>query len=109
MRDAAATDQPGAVTGLTAASGDGSVTLTWDDPDNSAIDGYQIRQMVTTGDWLVVADVWLLPDNQPHGEDLTNGTSYTFQIRAVNTNTGYCRRRSDQAVRPSLGFGDCDA
>ena len=35
---------PAPPTGLKAVAGDGQVTLTWNDPNNPAITGYQIRQ-----------------------------------------------------------------
>ena len=81
----AVTATPGAVTGLTATSGDGSVTLSWDDPDNPNITGYQVRQVVATGDRPWSPEFGYYQTTSHTVRDLTNGTSYTFQIRAVNT------------------------
>ena len=78
---------PAAPTGLTAAlgSGGGEVALSWDDPDNDTITGYQ----VSTDGGTTFTDI----PNSAHGgtnatgytvTGLTNGTEYTFKLRAVN-------------------------
>ncbi len=75
---------PSAPGNLSAAVGDGSVTLSWDDPDDDEITGYQVRY-TTTGTRL---PEW----NNVPGSDanttshtvnrLTNCTEYTFEVRA---------------------------
>ena len=78
---------PAAPTGLTAAlgSGGGEVALSWDDPDYDTITGYQVR----TDGGTTFTDI----PNSAHGgtnatgytvTGLTNGTEYTFKLRAVN-------------------------
>ncbi len=83
------TSPPGQPVNLTATAGNRQVTLRWNDPGNPSITKYQIRQ-------------WASADSQPTtwtdipGSDadttshtvtgLTNGTAYSFRIRAVNTN-----------------------
>ena len=82
-----ATMQPAAPTNLTPAlgSGGGEVALSWDDPDNDTITGYQ----VSTDGGTIFTDI----PNSAHGQTnateytvtgLTNGTEYTFALRAVN-------------------------
>ncbi len=82
-----ATMQPAAPTNLTPAlgSGGGEVALSWDDPDNDTITKYQ----VSTDGGTIFTDI----PNSAHGETnatgytvtgLTNGTEYTFALRAVN-------------------------
>ena len=82
-----ATMQPAAPTGLTAerGNGGGEVALSWDDPDNDTITGYQ----VSTDGGTIFTDI----PNSAHGQTnateytvtgLTNGTEYTFALRAVN-------------------------
>ena len=76
---------PARPTGLTATAGDSSVTLTWDDPADSTITGYeyQSRQAPPApgwGDWTAVAgNVTTVTVT-----GLTNGTEYRFKLRAVN-------------------------
>ena len=84
---ATATMQPAAPTGLTAERGDGGgeVALSWDDPNNNTITKYQVR----TDGGTIFTDI----PNSAHGQTnaagytvtgLTNGTEYTFKLRAVN-------------------------
>ena len=78
---------PGAPAGLTATGGDESVTLTWNAPTDggSQILRYEFRYAAdgeTYGEWMTVSGGAsarsLTIDN------LTNGTEYGFQVRAVN-------------------------
>jgi hypothetical protein len=74
-----------APTGLTAAVGDGHVTLTWTASTNVRVTGYKIRQIANN----VVTSI-----NVSHRETnghtitgLTNGKAYSFTISAVAGNT----------------------
>ena len=77
---------PAAPTGLTTTALNGKVRLSWTDPSNTTITGYQYQQK-TTGPWGVT---WTDISNSgaattSHTVDsLTNTTAYTFRIRAVN-------------------------
>ena len=76
---------PAALTNLTAVAGDGQVTLSWVDPDNPGINGYEFSTdseaytNITSG--LDTSD-----ENTISYTDtgLTNGQMYTFSVRAVN-------------------------
>ena len=74
---------PGKPGNLTATAGDASVTLTWDNPSNSSITRYEYS--VDSGSWTAVpsSDASTVTHTVT---SLTNGTSYTFQVRAVNAN-----------------------
>ena len=84
---------PAAPTGLTATAGDGSVTLTWNDPANSSITGYEYQvnhndtgtgNMSGWGSWQSIADSDA--DSTSHTvAALTNGKEYRYHLRAVNT------------------------
>ena len=75
-----------APSGLAAVAGNTQVTLSWDDPSNSDIAGYQYRRgtgdTVTWDDWVTISNSDA--DTTSHTvTGLTNGTEYSFQIRAV--------------------------
>ena len=83
-------DQP---TGLTAKRGDRSVTLTWLAPYNngaSPILGYQYHVKAESGsygNWMKIPNSGVDEANANKykvSTNLTNGTRYTFQVRAVN-------------------------
>lgn len=72
---------------LVAASGNGMVTLTWTAPSDagtSPVTGYEFQQKVCDGSY----GPWLATDHNlgTHHQvsGLTNGTEYTFRVRAVS-------------------------
>ena len=77
---------PAAPMNLSAAPDDGQVTLSWANPANNTITKYQYRRKTDTGTYGSWTDI-------PNSGDtttsytvtgLTNGTEYTFRVRAVN-------------------------
>ena len=61
--------------------GNGEATLTWDDPQDPSITGYQVRQGSTAWADISGSDA----DTVSHTvSSLSNGTSVAFRIRAVN-------------------------
>ena len=79
---------PGAPAGLTANAGDESVTLNWSAPDDggSQILRYEYRYAAEGQTW----SEWMTADGAGNArsatvDDLTNGTLYGFQVRAVNS------------------------
>ena len=77
---------PAAPSGLTATGGDGRVTLTWDDPSNSSITGYEVQMRwagVAWGAWTPIANSGSSTTSHVVA-DLTNDTEYRFHLRAVN-------------------------
>ncbi len=77
---------PTVPTGLTAAAGNASVTLAWDDPSNSTITGYEYQTRWTGVGW---QDWVAIPNSGASTTShavtgLTNGTEYRFKVRAVN-------------------------
>ena len=79
---------PARPTGLTAAPGDGSVTLAWDDPSDSSITGYEHRTRRAPpapgwGPWTVIPGSGAATTSHTF-TGLDNGTEFRFKIRAVN-------------------------
>ncbi|MGI9256227.1 MAG: fibronectin type III domain-containing protein [Salinispira sp.] len=82
---ASPTDLAAAPTDLKLAVGNGSLTATWDSPGNtgnSAISAYHLRYREDDSrDWTEI----IIGIGTSHTiTELTNGTSYTVQVRAVN-------------------------
>ena len=81
---------PATPTGLTAAAGDGSVTLSWDDPSDSSITGYEYQSRKAPpaagwGAWTAIPGGGSSTMSHTF-TGLTNGTEYRFKLRAVNAN-----------------------
>ena len=82
---------PAAPTGLMGTEGeDRQVTLSWDDPDNNTVSGYQVStdggttfiDIEGSNAATTTHTVTVLSDGT--GTGLTNGTEYTFKLRTVN-------------------------
>ena len=74
---------PAAPANVSATIGVGQVTLSWDNPNNIEITGYQYRQRrgTTWGTWTNIPSSG--PNTTRHTvTGLTNGTEYTFAVRA---------------------------
>ena len=76
---------PAKPTDLSAAPGNAEVTLTWDNPIDNSITKYQVKQDAAA--WADIAGSNAGTTSHTVGT-LTNGTAYTFQVRAVNDHDG---------------------
>ncbi len=79
--------RPAAPPGLRAEGSDKRVTLLWNDPNNPSITRWEFRQKSGAGEF---GDTWTLISSSPTTNrhavtGLTNGTTYTFQVRASNS------------------------
>ena len=76
------TRPPSAPRNLTAVAGNGEVVLTWDAPESdggTAITDYEYR-INQTGEWISIGST----DTTHTVTGLVNGTTYVFEVRAVN-------------------------
>ena len=90
--DTASPAVPAAPAGLSAAAGDASVTLTWSDPSDSSITGYEYQvnhndtdtgKLTGWGSWTAIEGSGA--DTTSHAvEGLANGREYRFRMRAQN-------------------------
>ena len=80
-------DIKAAAPAVSASEGDGKVTLSWTDPDDDGITKYQVKQWTGAsepdpGTWTDIASSDA--DTTSHEvTGLTNGTEYSFRVRAV--------------------------
>ena len=82
----AAASPPGAPDRLTATPGDGTISLTWGDPSDASITGYEFRVHADREsdwrEWKAIAGS--THETTDHRLDLTNGVLYRVQVRARN-------------------------
>ncbi len=87
---------PAQPSGLTAeVTGDSQVVLTWDNPGNTTITGYQLR--VDNGDWAAIAE----SDKETTSHTVTgldDGESYNFYVRAVNVSGPGLRAQTEASI-----------
>ena len=76
---------PGAPANFKAVAGDSEVALSWDDPSDDTITKYQYRQKTGSGGFGNWTDITCsIATTTSHTvTSLTNGTAYSFQVRAA--------------------------
>ncbi|TGG96867.1 MAG: hypothetical protein ERJ67_00550, partial [Aphanocapsa feldmannii 277cV] len=77
-----ATPVPAVPSGLTAMPGDSEVVLSWDDPDDALITGYEVSSNGGTSFTAISGSDASTTSHTVTG--LTNGTSYRLAVRALN-------------------------
>ena len=102
------------LTGFAATPGDEQVTLSWQNPGDSSITGYEYRQQSRTdvsgdyGDWGAFADLPGAGDSPSATSStvtgLTNGTEYQIEIRAKVTAQGRESMATFVAGKPLTGL-----
>jgi predicted RNA-binding protein with TRAM domain len=98
--------QPGAASGVTAVAGDASATVNWTAPTStgaSAITGYTVFCAANGGSYALCATA-STPVTSMVVPSLTNGSSYTFEVYAINGNGTGPVSAASAAVTP-LGAG----
>ena len=74
---------PPAPTGFGATAGDAKVTLKWANPNDATISKYERRQRASGGNWTAWQEIIGKSIFTYTIGKLTNGTTYTFELRAV--------------------------
>lgn len=103
---------PDTITDLNATASSGQVILTWTAPSNggSAITDYQVQWRTTSGpgSWNTFSD-GTSSSTGAIVTGLTNGTSYDFQVRAVNAIGNGSYSATDTATPSSSGVASFDS
>ncbi len=78
---------PAKLAGVTATAGNAEVTLTWENPSDDTITSYDYRQSDDDGNnWSGWQNFIFSPDTYSYTVTrLSNGTIYSFQVRAINS------------------------
>ena len=85
---ASSSSVPEPPSGLTATGGDQSIALSWDDPGDDSIIGYQFRERFSeVFEWHCWRHIYgsYAATTSHTMPDLTNGTNYQVQLRALNS------------------------
>ena len=97
---------PGAITNLSATPGNAQATLTWTAPSNggSAITRYDYRYSTNGGSTWTSWNEFSGLSTTRNMTGMTNGTTYVFQVRAVNS-IGAGNASNSASVTPTSGGG----
>ena len=102
---------------LTAAAGNGRIALRWDDPNGETITRYELRRRLSDASpedekpwgeegWKPIPRSGAGTISHTLSEGLTNGTTYTLQVRAVGANgygpAGTVSARPSASIPPAL-------
>ena len=83
--------RPAKPSGVKAVPGDGEIRLTWSNPRNGAISGYEVRHREAAeeewGDWTAIASSNASTTGHTVS-GLVNHTRYAFELRALSTRLG---------------------
>ena len=93
---------PAAPTGLRVTPGNRLVVLSWSDPNNAGITGWQYRQKAGGGAWGAWTDIGSsgATTTSHTVSGLNNGTAYVFQVRARKGNVNGASSGDSSSVTP---------
>jgi fibronectin type 3 domain-containing protein len=97
---------PSAPAGLGASAGNGSATLTWSPVSATDLAGYTVYRSTTTGGpYTKVSGSSLVGSTTYTDSGLTNGTTYYYLVRAVDTSTNESGNSNQASATPTSGGG----
>ncbi len=101
--------KPAAPTGLSATGGATEVTLSWTNPNNATITGYEYQQRTgsfgTWGGWTAISSSSASTTSHTV-TGLTNYTRYAFRLRAVGLSGNGARSTTESAIPRPAGAPD---
>jgi hypothetical protein len=94
------TTAPANPTGLTAAAGNGQVSLDWADNSEADLAGYNVYRSTTSGSGYARVNGALVTQSAFTSTGLTNGTQYFFVVRAVDTSGNESGNSNEASATP---------
>lgn len=94
---------PVAPTGFTGAPGDGTAYLSWNKNKESNLDGYNVYCSTSSSSLGNKVNSSLIPKETPYftHTGLTNGKTYYYRVKAVDTSNGESSSSSRVSVKPN--------
>jgi hypothetical protein len=97
------TTPPAAPTGLVATSGNGSVSLDWNNNTESDLAGYRVYRSTTSGSGYVEISTGLVLTSAYVDTAVVNGTTYYYVVRAADTSGNLSGNSNEASGTPSGG------
>jgi pectate lyase len=97
---------PAKPTGLSAAAGNATVLLDWDDNTEVDLAGYNIYRSMTSGSGYTKLNSLLLTSSNYTDSSVTNETTYYYVVTATDTNSNESEYSSEESAKPSAGTSD---
>lgn len=89
-------------TGLSAAAGNETVSLDWNDNGEGDLDGYNVYRSTTSGSGYTLLNASLLSSSDYVDNDVTNGTTYYYVVTAVDMDSNESAQSSEASATPNL-------
>ena len=99
------TTPPAAPTGLTATAGDAQASLDWANNSESDLAGYDVYRSTTSGGPYTKVNSAVVTTSAYTDTGLTNGTTYYYVVRAVDTANNESANSNQASATPTGGGG----
>jgi fibronectin type 3 domain-containing protein len=93
---------PAAPTGLTAAAGNNTVSLDWNNNGEGDLAGYNVYRSTTSGSSYAKLNSSLLTNSDYNDSNVSNGTTYYYVVTAVDTGSNESGYSSEVSATPNL-------
>jgi len=93
---------PSAPTGLTAAAGNQTVSLVWNNNSESDINGYNVYRSTTPGGTYTRLNATPLSSPNYTDNSVINGTTYYYVVTAVDTSSNESANSSEVSAKPQI-------
>ncbi len=99
------TTAPSAPTGLSAAAGNGEVSLSWTAPGDADLSSYHVYRSIVSGNYYYYVDSVAAPITFYLNTGLTNGITYYYVVTAIDTSNNESSDSNEASAAPTAGYG----